>query len=69
MYQKIDGKKLIWGKKYSTIAEWEPLLGFEFFKFIPDHPIFASNILLLQSVVEVHNTFRHNRDKNYSDFL
>ena len=38
-------------------------------KFIPDHPIFASNILLLQSVSEVHNEHRHNRDIYYFVFL
>ena len=48
--KKIDGKTLIWGKKYSTTTEWAPSSSLEFFSFIPDHPIFASNILLLQSV-------------------
>ena len=46
--KKCDGKKLIWGKKYSTSIAWAPSLGLEFLKFIPDHPIFASKILLLQ---------------------
>jgi hypothetical protein len=46
-FKKIDGKTLIWGKQYSTIAEWGPSSGLEFFKFILDHPIFASKLLLL----------------------
>jgi len=46
--KKIDGKTLIWAKKYSNTAEWVSSSGFAFLKFIPDHPIFASNILLLQ---------------------
>ncbi|MCY6488387.1 hypothetical protein, partial [Actinobacillus pleuropneumoniae] len=53
--KKIDGKTPIWGKKYLTTAEWAPSSGLEFLKFIPYHPIFASKILLLQSVGEVHN--------------
>lgn len=53
--KKLDGKTLIWGNKYSTTAEWVSSSGLAFLKFILDHPIFASNILLLQSVVEVHN--------------
>jgi len=59
----------MWGKKYSTTTEWAPSLGLEFWKFILDHPIFASKILLLQSGGEVHNARRHNRDINYSDCL
>jgi len=39
--KKIDGKTVIWGRKYSTTAEWAPSLGLEFLKFIPGHPIFA----------------------------
>ena len=39
--KKIDGKTLIWAKKYSTIAEWAPPSSLEILKFIPDHPIFA----------------------------
>jgi hypothetical protein len=38
-------------------------------KFIPDHPIFASKILLLQSVGEVQNARRQNKAINYSDCL
>ena len=38
-------------------------------KFIPDRPIFASKILLLQSVGEFHNALRQNRDINYFDFV
>ena len=44
--KKIDGKTLIWGKKYSTTTEWAPSSGLQFFKFILDHPIFASNIVI-----------------------
>ena len=42
--KKIDGKTLIWGKKYSTTTEWAPSSGLQFLKFISDHPIFASKI-------------------------
>ena len=38
-------------------------------KFIPDHPICASNILLLQSVGKVHNARRKKRDTYYSECL
>ena len=67
--KKIDGKTLIWGKKFSTTTEWAPSSGFQFLKFILDRPIFASKILLLQSVGEVQNTRRQNRHINYSDCL
>ncbi len=67
--KKIDGKTLIRGKKYSTTIEWALSSGLEFLMFIPDHPIFSSNILLLQSVAEVHNARRQNRDLNYFDCL
>jgi hypothetical protein len=65
----IDGKTLIWGKKYSTTTEWGPSSGLSFLKFIPDHPIFASKLLILQSVAEIHNAWRHNRDGDYSECL
>ena len=65
----MDGKTIIWGKKYSTTAEWVPSSGLEFLNFIPYHPIFALNILLLQSVVKVHNAQRQHRDINCSNFL
>ena len=67
--KKIDGKTLIWGKKYSTTTKWTPSSGLQFLKFIPDHPIFASEKLLLQSVGEVQNACRQNRAINYSDCL
>ena len=38
-------------------------------KFIPDHPIFASKLLFLQSVAEIHNAQRCNRDVDYSECL
>ena len=38
-------------------------------KFIPDRPIFASKLLFLQSVAEIHNALRHNRDVDYSECL
>ena len=38
-------------------------------KFIPNHLIFASNILLLKLVGEFHNAQRQNRDINYSNCL
>ena len=66
--KKIDAKTLIWGKEYSTTPEWAPPSSLAFLKFIPDHQIFASNILL-QSVAEVHNACRKNRDINYFDCL
>ena len=50
--KEIDGKTLIWGKKYSTIAEWVTSSGLTFSKFIPDHPIILSNKLLLQSAAK-----------------
>jgi hypothetical protein len=68
-FKKVDGKKLIWGKQYSITAEWGPSSGLEFLKFIPDHPIFASKLLFLQSVVEIHNTQRCNRDVDYFECL
>ena len=37
--------------------------------FIPDRPIFASKLLFLQSVVEIHNAQRRNRDVDYSECL
>jgi len=40
-----------------------------FFKFIPNHPIFASKVLLLQSIVEINNSKRHKRDIDYFEFL
>ena len=46
--KKIDGKTLIWGKKFSTTTEWALSSGLQFLKFILDRPIFASKILLLQ---------------------
>jgi hypothetical protein len=69
LFKKIDGKKLIWRKKYSTTAEWGSSLGLTFFKFILDHPIFASKLLLLQSVVEIHNARRCNRNVDFSKCL
>jgi hypothetical protein len=69
LFQKINGKTLIWGKKYSTTIEWGPSLGLSFLKFIPDRPIFASNLLFLQSVVEIHNAWRRNRDVDYFECL
>ena len=67
--KKIDGITLIWGKKYSTIEEWGSSSGLAFLKFIPEHPIFSLKILLLQSVVELHNARRHKRDINYFECL
>ena len=60
--KQIDGKEVIMGKKYSTTTEWVPSSGLEFLKFILDHPIFVSNILLLQSYGEFHNARRQKRD-------
>jgi hypothetical protein len=37
--------------------------------FIPDQPIFSSNLLFLQSVLEIHNALRRNRDVYYSECL
>ena len=68
--KKVDGKTRIWGKKYSTTVEWGPSSGLSFLKFIPDRPIlFASKLMLLQSVVEIHNARRCNRDVDYSECL
>ena len=41
----------------------------EKYKFTLDHPIFVSNILLLQSVGEVHNAWKQKRDINYFECL
>jgi hypothetical protein len=38
-------------------------------KFIPYRPIFASKLLFLQSVVEIHNEQSRNRDVDYSECL
>jgi hypothetical protein len=38
-------------------------------KFIPNRPIFASKLLFLQSVVEIHNAQRRNRDVDYFECL
>jgi hypothetical protein len=67
--KNIDGKTLIWGKKYSITAEWGPSSGLEFFKFIPDRLVFSSKLLLLQSTSEIHNARRCNRDVDYYKFL
>ena len=32
--KNIDGKTLLWGKKYSISAEWGPASGLTFLKFI-----------------------------------
>ena len=34
--KKIDGKTLLWGKKYSTSTEWGPSSCLAFLKFIPN---------------------------------
>jgi hypothetical protein len=68
-FKNVDGKTLVWGKKYSTTTEWGPSSGLTFFKFIPDRPIFASKLLFLQSVVEIHNAQRHNKDVEYSECM
>ena len=67
--KKIDGKTLIWRKKYSTTTKWGPSSGLSFLKFIPDRPIFASKLSFLQSVHEIHNARRCNRDVDYSECL
>ena len=54
---------------YSTTIEWGPSSGLLFLKFIPDHSIFASKLLFLQSVVEIHNAQRCNRDVDYFECL
>jgi hypothetical protein len=46
-----------------------PLSGLEFLKFILDHPIFASKLVLLQSVVEIHNAQRCNSDVYYFETM
>jgi len=38
-------------------------------KLIPNHPIFASKIILLQSVVELNNARRHKREINSFECL
>jgi hypothetical protein len=68
-FKNIDGKTLIWGKQYSTTAESGSSSGLAFLKFILDRPIFASKLFLLQSVVEIHNARRRNRDVDYFKYL
>ena len=60
--RKIDGKTLLWGKKYTTSVECGPTSGLTSLKFIPICQIYASKLLLLQSTVEIQNACRHNRD-------
>jgi len=67
--KKIDGKTLIWGKKYSIVAEWGSSSSLAFLKFILDHLIFTSKVILLQSVTELNNAQRHKREINYSKCL
>ena len=57
------------GKEVSIVAEWGPSSGLAFLKFIPEHPMFSSKILLLQLVSELHNARRQKRDINYSKCL
>ena len=45
--KKIDGKELLWGKKYSASVYWGPALGLTVLKFISIHQIYASKLLLL----------------------
>ena len=47
--KKINGRTLLWGKKYSTSTEWGPSSGLVFLKLIPNRQMYASNLLLLQS--------------------
>ena len=69
LIKKIDGKTLMWGKKYSTTTEWGPSLGLAFMRFIPNRQMYASNLLLLQSFTEIHNERRHNREVYSSQCL
>jgi hypothetical protein len=62
-------KTLIWGKQYSTTTEWGPSSSLSFFKFITDNPIFSSKLLFLQSIAEIHNAQRRNRDVDYYECL
>ena len=59
--KNIDGKTLLWGKKYSTSTEWGPSSGLAFLKFIPSRQMYASNLLLLQSSTEIHNSRKHSK--------
>ena len=58
--KKIDGKTLLWGKKYSTSTKWGPSSSLAFLKFIPSRQMYASNLFLLQSSTDIHNARRHN---------
>jgi hypothetical protein len=62
IYKKLMGKNL-YGERNI------PSSGLAFLKFIPNHPIFASKLLCLQSVSKIHNAWRHNRDVYYSECL
>jgi hypothetical protein len=68
-FKNFDGKTFIWGKQYPTTTEWGPSSSLSFLKFILDRPIFASKLLFLQSVDEIHNAQRRNRDVDYSECL
>ena len=39
--KNINGITLIWGEKYSTVAEWGPSSCLSFLNFIPERRIFA----------------------------
>ena len=67
--KQIDGKTLLWGKKYSTSIEWGPTSGLTFLKFIPICQIYASKLFLLQSTIEIQNACRHNNDVDLAQCL
>jgi len=50
-------------------VEWGPTSGLTFLKFIPNHQIYDSKLLLLQLVVEIQNACRRNRDVDSSQSL
>ncbi len=67
--KNIDGRALLWGKTYSTSTKWGPTSGLSFLKIIPNCQMYASNLLLLQSFVEIHNARWHSRDVDSSQCL
>jgi hypothetical protein len=53
--KNIDGKTLIWGKKYSTSVEWGPSSGLSFLKFIPIIKCMHQSYCYCNQLAEIHN--------------
>jgi hypothetical protein len=57
------------GKEVFNYYRMGAFIRFGILKFILDHPIFASKLMLLQSVIEIHNARWTNRDVDYFKYL